>query len=112
MAVADHAHHAPLKLVYQPALPLPNGKLMMWLFLSTEIMFFAALIGVYIVIRFGSPAWPLPHDVHLVEVIGFVNTFVLICSSVTVVLALESAKSNRAGTAKLWIMLTLSLGSV
>ena len=43
MATA-HAHHPP-KLEYQPALPLSRGKLFMWLFLSTEIMFFAALIG-------------------------------------------------------------------
>ena len=40
----EHAH--PVKLYYQPGLPIPNGKLFMWLFLSTEIMFFAALIGV------------------------------------------------------------------
>ena len=79
-----HEHHGhPPKLVYQPALPLPNGKLFMWLFLSTEIMFFAALIGVYIVIRFGALVWPMPHDVHLSEPIGAFNTFVLICSSVT-----------------------------
>ena len=48
MAEHDHEHdddHGHLKLEYQPALPLPNGKLFMWLFLSTEIMFFAALIG-------------------------------------------------------------------
>ena len=109
MSAAEHSH--PVKLVYQPALPLPNGKLMMWLFLSTEIMFFAALIGVYIVIRFGSPAWPLPHDVHLQEIVGFFNTFILICSSVTIVLCLEAAKANRASAAKGWIVLTLLLGS-
>src|SRR5688572_16482096 len=112
MAVADHAQPHAVKLVYQPSLPLPNGKLMMWLFLSTEIMFFAALIGVYIVIRFGSAAWPRPVDVHLEELIGFFNTFVLICSSVTVVMALESARSNKAGLAKLWIVATLILASV
>lgn len=111
-ATAEHAGHGHIKLEYQPALPLPNGKLMMWLFLSTEIMFFAALIGVYIVIRFGAPTWPLPHDVHLVELIGFVNTFVLICSSVTIVLCLEAAKSNKASSAKFWLVLTLSLGSL
>ena len=54
--VADaHHEHGHLKLQYQPGLPLPNGKLFMWLFLSTEIMFFAALIGMYIVLRFGAP---------------------------------------------------------
>lgn len=109
--MADHAHHPP-KLEYQPALPLPNAKLFMWLFLSTEIMFFAALIGVYIVLRFGAVSWPTPHAVHLSEPIGAFNTFVLICSSVTVVLALESARANKAGAAKFWMAVTLALGSL
>jgi cytochrome c oxidase subunit 3 len=107
---AGHGH-AP-KLVYQPALPITNGKLFMWLFLSTEIMFFAALIGVYIVIRFGGQVWPATHQVHISEPIGAFNTFVLICSSVTIVLSLEAAKSRQAAISKAWLTLTLALGGV
>ena len=106
----DHSGH--IKLQYHPGLPLSTGKTFMWLFLSTEIMFFAGLIGTYIVLRFGAPAWPLPHDVHLSEPIGAFNTFVLICSSVSVVLALEAARVNKAGLAKSWILVTLVLGTV
>ena len=108
----DHAH-GHLKLEYQPSLPLNNGKLFLWLFLSTEIMFFAGLIGTYIVLRFGAPpgTWPSPHDVHLVETIGAINTFVLILSSVTIVLALEASRHNQAGLAKGWMLLTFVLGS-
>ena len=104
--------HGHIQLQYQPALPLPNGKLCMWLFLSTEIMFFAALIGTYIVIRFGAPAWPTPEDMHLSEPIGAFNTFVLICSSVTIVLSLEAAKANKASQAKMFMLATLVLGTV
>lgn len=111
-AGAQTSAHGHAKLEYQPGLPIPNGKLFMWLFLSTEIMFFAALIGTYIVLRFGAPTWPRPHDVHLSEPIGALNTFVLICSSVTIVLALESAKRSRADRAKLWLIATLFLGSL
>ena len=113
-----HAHddhgHGHIKLQYQRSLPIANGKLCLWLFLSTEIMFFAGLIGAYIVLRFGAPegSWPLPHDVHLVEWIGAMNTFVLICSSVTIVLAYEAAKSNSVALARGWLFLTLILGSV
>lgn len=107
----DHHGHGP-KFDYQPALPIPNGKAFMWLFLSTEIMFFAGLIGTYIVLRFGATAWPSTHDVHLAEIWGATNTFVLICSSVTVVLALEAAKKDQASTAKGWMLLTLLLGCV
>jgi len=105
-------HHGHIHLQYQPGLPLTRGKLIMWLFLSTEIMFFAALLGSYIVLRFGAAVWPKPHHVHLSEPIGAFNTFVLICSSVTIVLALESAKANKAGAAKLWMWATLLLGTL
>ena len=105
-------HHGHIQLRYHPGMPMSNGKTCMWLFLSTEIMFFAGLIGTYIVLRFGAPSWPLPHEVHLSEPIGAFNTFVLICSSVTVVLALEAARVNRVGQAKGWIATTLLLGCV
>ncbi len=111
----DHGHgdhHGHVTLQYQPGLPLTRGKLIMWLFLSTEIMFFAALLGSYVVLRFGAPIWPKPHHVHLSEPIGAFNTFVLICSSVTIVLALESARANKASLAKIWMLLTLVLGGL
>ena len=107
-----HGHHGHVTLQYQPGLPLSKGKLIMWLFLSTEIMFFAALLGSYVVLRFGAPVWPKPHHVHLSEPIGAFNTFVLICSSVTIVLALEAARVNKAGLAKFWMLLTLVLGTL
>ncbi len=104
--------HGHLHLQYQPSLPLSNGKVCLWLFLSTEIMFFAGLIGTYIVLRFGSPSWPKPHDVHIVEILGALNTFFLICSSVSIVLCLEAAKTNKSGQAKMWLMVTFALGCV
>ena len=97
---------------YEPGLPLPNSKLIIWLFLSTEIMFFAGLIGTYIVLRFGAPVWPYVHEVHISEPVGAFNTFVLICSSVTIVLALEASRANKAGLAKGLVFLTFLLGSV
>jgi cytochrome c oxidase subunit 3 len=97
-------------------LPLPNGKLAMWLFLVTEIMFFTALIGSYLIYRNGQPTlsmpWPTPHDVHLAEWIGAVNTFVLICSSLTVVLAHWSLHVGDTKRAVQYIGITLALGCV
>ena len=107
----DHGH-GHVVLQYQPGLPLSKGKLIMWLFLSTEIMFFAALLGSYVVLRFGAPVWPKPHHVHLSEPIGAFNTFVLICSSVTIVLALEAARANKTALAKNWMLATLLLGAL
>src|SRR5689334_18494477 len=108
-AVADHppAHMG---------MPLPNGKLAMWLFLVTEIMFFTALIGTYMLLRNGQPTarepWPAPHDVHLVEWIGALNTFVLICSSLCVVLGHWYLHTGNTGRATQMMVITLALGVV
>lgn len=98
-------------------LPLSNGKLAIWFFLVTEIMFFTALIGVYIILRNGTPThsgfkWPAPHQVHLIEWIGALNTFVLICSSLTVVLAHYAATQRKFKQATQYIGMTLFLGLV
>src|SRR5437588_10437029 len=97
-------------------LPLPNGKLAMWFFLVTEVMFFTGIIGTYIVLRTGTPTkaepWPKPHDVHLVEWMGAVNTFVLICSSVSVVLAHWALGRGNVKLSVQLIGLTLALGVV
>ena len=108
-------------------LPLPNGKLAIWIFLVTEITFFTALIGTYMLLRNGQPTiatpWPSPHDVHLIEWVGAFNTFVLICSSLTVVLCHWSLHEARKATneiarralvrkAVLYLGVTLALGLV
>ena len=101
-------------LQYQAAVPIARGKLALWLFLSTEIMFFTALIGAYIVLRFGSPegSWPSPQSVHVVEWMGALNTFVLLCSSVTIVFAFENARQNAPAVAKKWLWATIGFGCV
>lgn len=72
-------------------LPIPNSKLGMWLFLGTEIMFFTAFIGAYLVLRIGSPGWPTDPDVTHIRIwAGGLNTFVLITSSFFVVVAHEA----------------------
>src|SRR5215472_12124659 len=108
-----HAHDLPDPTTHM-GMPLPNAKLAMWLFLVTEIMFFTALIGTYMLIRNGMPTrstpWPSPHDVHLVEWIGALNTFVLICSSLTVVLAHSALSRGNVKRATQYIGVTLALG--
>ena len=108
---SNNAKEHPAPLVYQRAMPMSRGKLAIWLFLSTEIMFFTALIGTYIVLRFGAPegSWPTPAQVGVMEWLGAINTFVLICSSVTIVFAYESAKSDRIRAARGWLLVTTLL---
>ncbi|MCA9181351.1 MAG: cytochrome c oxidase subunit 3, partial [Planctomycetales bacterium] len=112
-ASSPPAQHHPIQLQYQRGLPMSRGKVMLWLFLSTEIMFFAGLIGSYVVLRFGAPSgtWPRPGDVHVEEWVGAVNTFVLICSSLSIVLAHEAARHDRVSSARRWLLATLLLGA-
>lgn len=83
-------------------LPISNAKLGMWLFLGTEIMFFTAFIGSYIVLRFGSKGWPDSPDLTHINVwLGMTNTFVLIVSSYFVVLAHDAmSKKDYSGVRK------------
>lgn len=104
--------HAVIEEPRSMGLPITNAKLAMWLFLATEIMFFSGLIGAYIVLRFGSPVWPTTKDVHLVEAYGAINTFVLICSSVSVVLAHAALVDGKIAKAVWCILITLVLAGV
>jgi cytochrome c oxidase subunit III len=88
-------------------LPISNGKLGTWLFLGTEIMFFTALIGSYIVLRLGSTHWPTVQEVHVEIWAGAVNTFILLASSYFVVVAFEALNENRPGKARGFLALTL-----
>ena len=76
----------------RPDTGLTNGKLGIWLFLASEVMLFGALFSTYIILRMGAPEWP--HG-ELNVWLGMVNTFILIGSSVTMVMAWASLKTER-----------------
>ncbi|MHC4547466.1 MAG: cytochrome c oxidase subunit 3 [Planctomycetota bacterium] len=84
------------------------GKLAMWLFLGSDAMGFMGLIGAYMVLRIVSPDWQRPaFDPKLGIPLTAFMTFVLICSSVTMVTALgRIQKDNRRGLL-LWLGLTI-----
>jgi len=88
-----------------------NEKLGMWIFLLSEIMFFTALIGSYIILRFSHPsAWAAPGKVLNIPVTA-VNTFLLICSSVTMVKAYASIADGNQRKLRLWLVLTVLIGA-
>jgi heme/copper-type cytochrome/quinol oxidase subunit 3 len=88
---------------------LANGKLGIWLFLASEVMLFGALFSTYIILRLGAPVWP--HGLLNVW-LGMFNTFVLIGSSVTMVMAWASLKMGDWGKHRLFLLLTLALSAV
>ena len=90
-----------------PITGLYNGKLGIWLFLASEVMLFGALFSAYIFLRMGNPDFG--HDAHLNVGIGMLNTFILISSSVTMVMAWASAQSKDLGKARMYLLATLAL---
>ena len=109
----SHEHHPP---AMKMGLPIPNSKLGMWLFLGTEIMFFTAFIGTYIVLYFGSvdatgkSAWPTDTEVTHIKIwAGGLNTFVLLASSYFVVVAHEAMALKNFDRARKFLLYTFAL---
>jgi len=88
-----------------------NAKLGIWLFLSSEVMLFGALFSSYILLRMGAPVWPLGHKTLNVP-IGMFNTFVLISSSMTMVMAWAALMMKQFNRYKLYMGLTILCGFI
>jgi cytochrome c oxidase subunit 3 len=92
------------------SLGINSNKLGVWAFLSSETIFFSALIVTYLVMHGKSTSGPLPHEVLNVPLTA-VNTFVLICSSFTMVSALASIQRGEIKRSKIWLIATFLLGA-
>jgi len=84
----------------------------MWVFLVTEIMFFGGLFGAYLIYRnLYNPAFVIA-STSIDITLGAVNTAVLICSSLTMAMAVHSAALGARKLLLLFLVLTLALGGV
>ena len=78
---------------------------------ASKVMFFTALIGSYLILRFAHPeAWKPPGVVLNIPVTA-VNTFLLICSSVTMVKAFAAAQDGFLNHMKWWLLATAIIGA-
>lgn len=89
-----------------------NAKLGIWLFLASEVMLFGGLFSSYVFLRTGATAGvPWPEKGTLLNIpIGMFNTFVLIISSITIVMAWASLKMRNLKNYKLYMGATILLG--
>jgi len=94
-----------------PLAGVSTTKFAMWLFLASEAMFFAGLIAAYLVLRLAGSQWPVVADVLNVPLVAG-NTFILIVSSVTMVLAFASIESGDQRRLRQYLIATAVLGSV
>ena len=107
----DHAAAAPTPLTMGP--PISPGKFAMWLFLATEVMFFGAFIGCYLLFRDAAPPGHWPDSRHILNPnIGALNTSVLLLSSVFIVIALQLVQQGEAQKAGKYVLMTIALGLV
>lgn len=118
-AVDVHAHprrsKEPVLMAHGSVLQtgITNGKIATWLFLGSEVMFFTGLIGAYVILRGGQgfAQWPDPTKALNVPLTA-ANTFLLICSSVTLVYGLQGFQANNIRQGNLGLWLTTFFGAV
>jgi cytochrome c oxidase subunit 3 len=82
----------------------------MWCFLVTEIMFFGGLFTAYVIYRMRYQVAFEAASNSLLTWAGSINTAVLICSSLTMALAIRSAQLNRRKAIVWFLLITMALG--
>lgn len=108
MSAAIKPHDGPITYPNDPHFGKAGpGKIGMWLFLGTDAMSFSGLLIAYAVLRATSTSWPNP-----VEALGGVGlsgfmTFLLICSSVSMVMAIDACKLKNRKHMLTWLGLTI-----
>jgi heme/copper-type cytochrome/quinol oxidase subunit 3 len=101
----DHGHaaHPPTST------GLNTWKVGFWVFIGSETLFFGTLIATYMVYRGASVVGPYPTEILDIP-LTTISTFVLLMSSLAVVLALEFLQQGRRTLALFWTMMIIVLG--
>jgi cytochrome c oxidase subunit 3 len=108
-----HVHHPGLQHQFDDMEQQKEASAIgMWMFLAQEIMFFGGIFMAYLVYRYKYPMAYAVGSNHLDVVWGFVNTLVLIVSSLTMALAVRAAQTSNRNLQVIFIILTMVFGSV
>jgi heme/copper-type cytochrome/quinol oxidase subunit 3 len=107
---AEHAEvRSPIVEEHATSTGLPNTKLAIWLFLASDCLLFGALISTYVLYRGASVTGPYPNDVFDIPYTS-VSSFVLLASSLTMVLALAAIQRGDVARSRVWLLATAMLG--
>ena len=102
------ASHEPV--VEETTTGLNHRKMLMWLFLGSDCLFFGALISTYLIYRGQSLVGPFPKDVFDIPTTS-ISTFVLLMSSMSMVLAYSAINRGDMKAFRIWILSTCMLGA-
>jgi cytochrome c oxidase subunit 3/cytochrome o ubiquinol oxidase subunit 3 len=97
-------------LAHDTATGVSNEKLGMWWFLGSDCLLFGALISTYLLYNGRAVTGPRPSDVYSIPFTS-VSTFVLLMSSLTMVLAVSAAGRGDERRMRLWLATTATLGA-
>jgi len=101
-------HH--LGTMTEPAFSVPAKKMAMWLFIIADAATFAACLVAYGFLRNGTPNWPTPFKFSPTVINAMVMTFILVSSSLTMLLGVRAAKAGDKPAAFRWTMITALAG--
>lgn len=114
-SIARHEYvpeeHAP-DPVFSHGDPTPPGKVGIWLFLASEVMFFLAILGSYVVLRSAYHEQFARDALALSKLLAGVNTVVLILSSLTMALSVEAAQKHNVTRLRICLLLTVACGAL
>ncbi len=92
--------------------PVSNARIAIAMFLVAESMFFAGLVGAYLVFRVGSVAWPPPGLPALPLGVTWFNTILLFASGGTMVAALRAIRRDDQASLRRFLWWSVALGGV
>lgn len=101
---------SPPGVLAEPA--VSNARLGLLMFLGAEAMFFAGLIGAFLVFRIGSSTWPPPFQPRLPVLVTGINTVILLCSGFTMHQALRAIQAGQLPLLIRRLLLTALLGTL
>ena len=108
----DHGHgHDDGHGAHVASTGLSNNKLAMWLFLGSECLLFGGLISTYMLYRGRRGDDPGPAQIFDIPLTS-ASSFILLMSSLTMVLAVNAAKRKEHSNTSLWLIVTGMLGAL
>jgi cytochrome c oxidase subunit III len=101
--------HSTAGAMAEPTFSVPAKKMAMWLFIIADTATFAGCLVAYGFIRNATPNWPRPfHSITNVALM----TFILLTSSLTMLIAVREAQAGDKPKAFRWIMITAVAGAL
>ncbi len=94
-----------------PAFAVPHKKLVMWLFIISDAVTFGAILFAYGYLRNASTNWPRPFETASV-INAYIMTFVLVTSSLTMLIGIRAGKAGNRSAAITWSSVTVAGGVV